>query len=149
MSKIVQSGGFILGSPNAIGPDIPFDIFTKLVEGLYSFVKSTSKNMGGKKLNEYDLVDAGLNLLGNKIKKGVLTITGSGITLTNNEIKYIMKVIKSLENRGILLIGVTCFVTVRIISRNVSSRCGYSKENLWIRSSFRLSSTYNNINNFK
>ena len=28
---------------------------------------------------------------------------GSGITLTNNEIKDIMKVIKSLKNRGILL----------------------------------------------
>ena len=28
-------------------------------------------------------------------------ITGSGITLTNNEIKDIMKVIKSLESRGI------------------------------------------------
>ena len=27
---------------------------------------------------------------------------GSGTTLTNNEIKDIMKVIKSLENRGIL-----------------------------------------------
>ena len=30
-------------------------------------------------------------------------ITGSGITLTNNEIKDIIKVIKSLEKRGILL----------------------------------------------
>ena len=29
-------------------------------------------------------------------------VTGSGITLTNSEIKEIMKVIKSLENRGIL-----------------------------------------------
>ena len=29
------------------------------------------------------------------------------ITLTNNEIKYIMKVIRSLENRGILLKGTT------------------------------------------
>ena len=32
-----------------------------------------------------------------------MSITGSGITLTNNEIKDIMKVIKYLENRGILL----------------------------------------------
>ena len=30
-------------------------------------------------------------------------ITGSGITLRKNEIKYIVKVIKSLENRRILL----------------------------------------------
>ena len=32
---------------------------------------------------------------------------GSGITLTNNEIKDIMKVIKSLENSGVLLKGTT------------------------------------------
>ena len=32
---------------------------------------------------------------------------GSGITLTNNEIKGIMNIIKSLENRGILLKGTT------------------------------------------
>ena len=36
---------------------------------------------------------------------------GSGITLTNNEIKYIMKVIKSLENRRILLKGTTSKTT--------------------------------------
>ena len=32
---------------------------------------------------------------------------GSGITLANNEIEYIIKVIQSLENRGILLRGTT------------------------------------------
>ena len=32
---------------------------------------------------------------------------GSETTLTNNEIKYIIKVIKSLENRAILLKGTT------------------------------------------
>ena len=36
---------------------------------------------------------------------------GSGITLTNNEIKDITKEIKSLENRGILLKGITRKVT--------------------------------------
>ena len=34
-------------------------------------------------------------------------IRGSGITLTNNEIKDIMKVISLLENRWILLKGAT------------------------------------------
>ena len=38
-------------------------------------------------------------------------ITGSGITLTNNEIKDIIKVIKSLENREILLKGTTTKIT--------------------------------------
>ena len=40
-----------------------------------------------------------------------LKITGSGITLTNIEIKYIIKVIRCLENRGILLKGTTKKVT--------------------------------------
>ena len=38
-------------------------------------------------------------------------ITGSGITLTNNEIKDIIKVIKSLKNRGILLKEATRKIT--------------------------------------
>ena len=47
-----------------------------------------------------------------KIKKGILSTTGSGIMkqtiiLTNNEIKHIIKVNKSLENRDILLKGST------------------------------------------
>ena len=32
---------------------------------------------------------------------------GSGLTLPNNEIKDVMRVIKSLENKGILLKGTT------------------------------------------
>ena len=38
-------------------------------------------------------------------------IPGSGITLTNNEIKDIVKVMKFLENRGILLKGTTRKIT--------------------------------------
>ena len=79
-----------------------------------------------------------------------------------------MKIIKSIENKGILLIGSTrkitnqeggfldflrslmtaglplmksvhtpltkkCFDTTRITNRNMSSRCSYSKDILWIR----------------
>ena len=94
MSKIVQSRGLILSSPNTIGSGILFDIFTKSFEGLYSFVKSTSKNESGKNLNEYDPVDTGLSLFGKTFKKGISTLIGSGITLKANEIKDIMKVIK-------------------------------------------------------
>ena len=57
--------------------------------------------MGPQKINNVFL-DAGLNLLGKKIKKVISSIAGSGITLTDNEIKDINKVIKSLDNRGIL-----------------------------------------------
>ena len=39
------------------------------------------------------------------------TIFGTGITLTNNEIKDIIKVIKSLENRGMLLKRITRKIT--------------------------------------
>ena len=40
-----------------------------------------------------------------------MVIIGSKITPTNNEIRDIMKVIKSLENRGILLKGTTRKIT--------------------------------------
>ena len=67
-------------------------------------------NIGAKK-NKDAFVDTGLSLLGKTIKKGILSIIGSGITLTNNEIKDIMKVIKSSENRGILLKKTTKKIT--------------------------------------
>ena len=54
----------------------------------------------GKKVT---FVSTGLSLKENFQKKIQKKIYGSGITLTNNEIKDIMKVIKSLENRKILL----------------------------------------------
>ena len=40
-----------------------------------------------------------------------MLIEGSGMTLTNNEIKDIMKVIKSLENKKNLLKGTTAKIT--------------------------------------
>ena len=46
-------------------------------------------------------------MIGKKIKEKFR----SGKTLTNNEIKDIMKVIKSLENRRILLKGTTAKIT--------------------------------------
>ena len=49
------------------------------------------------------LVDAGINIIGIKIKNWISLVTSSAITLINHEIKDIIKVIKSLENRGISL----------------------------------------------
>ena len=49
------------------------------------------------------LVDAGINIIGKNIKNGISLVKGSGITLTNHEIKDIIKIIKSLENKGISL----------------------------------------------
>ena len=45
------------------------------------------------------------NTINKKNKKGLSSLTGSSITLTNNEIKYKIKVIKSLENKGVFLRG--------------------------------------------
>ena len=56
--------------------------------------------------NFFDPVDAGPSLL-KKIKKYISSIKGSGTALTKNEKADIMKVIKSLENRGILSKGTT------------------------------------------
>ena len=55
------------------------------------------KNTGIKKLNDELLVNIGLNIICKKIKRQTSSITGSGITLRNNQIKDIVKVIKSLE----------------------------------------------------
>ena len=62
-------------------------------------------------MNKDILVDSGLNIIGKKIKKGISSITRSGITLEINEIKDIIKIIKSLENKGILLKGTTRKIT--------------------------------------
>ena len=58
------------------------------------------------------IVDVSKNFLPapKKISSGP-TIFGTGLTLTNNEIKDIMKVITFLENRGILLGGTTRKIT--------------------------------------
>ena len=48
-----------------------------------------------------------LVLLIKKLKKRFSSVTGSGITLTTNEIENIIKIMKHLENRGILLKGTT------------------------------------------
>ena len=46
-------------------------------------------NMDTKKVNKNNYTDAGLNMIVNKIKEKI----GSRITLINNEIKDIMKII--------------------------------------------------------
>ena len=108
MSKIVQSGRFIYSSSDTSDlPMAPIKGFFTLSDS----IAKESKNMGAKKINNDILVDIGLNLLGKKTKKGISSVKGSRITLTNNEIKDIIKVIKSLENRGFLLKGTTKKIT--------------------------------------
>ena len=103
---------------------------------------------------------------------------------TNNEIEDMIKVIKSLKNRGILLkvtttkirsqkgeflnfprplmmadlplmksaltpVAKSVLIPLGLSCRNVSSRCCYSNENLWIKLSFGLSLANNSTNNIK
>ena len=77
MSKIVQSGGVL--------HDIP--VFGYISSGLAKKETDIARNLGKHFLDKQ--ID--------RFNKEY--ITGSVITLTNNEIKDIMKVIKSLENR--------------------------------------------------
>ena len=76
---------------------------------------------------QYDiLVGTGLSLLGKKIKRRILSISGSGITLPNNEINDIIKVIRSLENRNILLKGTTHFFkAINDCWFTVNEKCTY------------------------
>ena len=92
MSKIVQSEGFIIGLLNEF---ISTDVFdpTKRLMSLVCSVAKESKNMGARKLNKDTFVDAGPNLIGKKVKKEISSITCLGITLTNNEIKDITKLL--------------------------------------------------------
>ena len=109
LSKIVQLGGFLFGLPNIIGSTVLPEI-TSLTDPIINSFLKEFKNTGTKKLNKGTLADPGLNITGKKVKKRISSITGSGITLTNNEIKD-MKAIMSLENRGILLKGTTRKIT--------------------------------------
>ena len=102
LSKMIQSGG-----------SLPFTLnenpFITASEGFLS-VLNEPKNMGAKEIED-KIVNAGLSLLGNKIKNGISSFDCAGITLTNNETKYVIKVLKTLENRGILLKRTTRKIT--------------------------------------
>ena len=89
LSKIVQLGGTFR--------DIPIfgNILSNVAKKRTDIGRNLGKNFLDKQIDKFN-------------KK---CITGLGITLTNNEIKNIMKVIKSLENRGILLKGTTRKIT--------------------------------------
>ena len=103
LPKMIQSGGLLT---DISGIRFSLDNFVNFpFKVLESFSKKLS-NINTKKYknNKNNLfMYAGFNINGKKTKEKF----GSGITLTSNEIKDIMKVIKSLENKGILLKGTT------------------------------------------
>ena len=89
MSKTVQLGGVLRDTP----------IFGNILSVVSKKGTDIAKNLGKNFLDKQ--VD--------RFNKEY--IPGSRITLTNNEIQDIIKVIKSLENRGILLKGTTRKIT--------------------------------------
>ena len=93
----MQLGGFLFGQHNLFGPPITSGK-TSLANPIINSFEKELKNTGTKTLNIDILVDTWLNIIDKKIKNGISSITVSWITLTNNEMKYIIKVIESLEN---------------------------------------------------
>ena len=93
LAKMIQSGGFMSLVPLYGSSDPPFRKTFSSAKSLTNSYAKELKNTGSKKLDENTLVDAGLSLLGKKIFKNS-SFTGSGITLTNDEIKDIIKVFK-------------------------------------------------------
>ena len=89
---MIQSRG-ILGDLIAAIPQVMFLAKTEALKK----VNNWHQNQWKKATKYY--INKGIN----KINKRFTSSKGPGVTLTNNEIKDIMKVIKSFENRGILL----------------------------------------------
>ena len=79
-SKMIQSGEFISLLHNSF-----------VSKNISEFICKRIKEYRRQKIDKNTFVDAGLSLLGKKIKKGTSSITTSGITLINNEIKDIIK----------------------------------------------------------
>ena len=83
-----------------------------MIEPSTSIVESYGKelkNKNPKDLNNQEvgdfLVGIVINVTGKTIKNKFPNLKCSGLALTSNEIKYIIKVTRSLENRGIFLKG--------------------------------------------
>ena len=109
-SKSVQLGRFLFGAPNIFDPPLIRNIKSLENPRITSFVKEF-KDASAKKINKDTFVNAGLNIISKKTKKGILSFTGSGIIITNSKIKDIIKLIESPENRGILFKGTTTKIT--------------------------------------
>ena len=109
-SKSVQLGRFLFGAPNIFDPPLIRNIKSLENPRITSFVKEF-KDTSAKKINKDTFVNAGLNIISKKTKKGILSFTGSGIITTNSKIKDIIKLIESPENRGILFKGTTTKIT--------------------------------------
>ena len=64
------------------------------MNSIKNLLEKELKNTGTKKLNDDILVNE-VNIIGKKIKNEISSIEISVITVINNEVKHIMKVIRS------------------------------------------------------
>ena len=64
------------------------------MNSIKNLLEKELKNTGTKKLNDDILVNE-VNIIGKKIKNEISLIEISVITIINNEVKHIMKVIRS------------------------------------------------------
>ena len=64
------------------------------MNSIKNLLEKELKNTGTKKLNDDILVNE-VNIIGKKIKNKISSIEISVITVINNEVKHIMKVIRS------------------------------------------------------
>ena len=93
----MQSGGIIV----SLRESLTKMIFMAGLEGAKTVVKKYAPKLAKNVAKYY--VNRGIN----KVNKEFTASESSGITLTNNLIKDIIKVINSLKNRGILMQGTT------------------------------------------
>ena len=101
LSKMMQWGLFAL-----------YAVTRPAIKGLKSMPECIDNKLKNVLKNEDKIFDT-VKTVDNFIKgiKSIKNSFGGGITLTDNEIKDIIKVIKSLENRGILLKRTTGKIT--------------------------------------
>ena len=97
---MIQSGGIISELIAAI-PQAMFLAGRDVLKKGISLARKLAPALAGKATEYY--INKEINTLNKKFPSS----KGSGITLATNETKDIIKVIKSLENRGILLKGST------------------------------------------
>ena len=99
LCKMVQLEGILM--PGDIMGSLP-----KLPKSIMNSYAKKLKNMNPKELinkgSRYIFANAAVDNLSKKLKEGIPNISGSGITLPKDDIKDIIKVISSLENRGTL-----------------------------------------------
>ena len=100
-----MQSGRVLGELIAATSGAIFLAGKKSIKNVISLVPKLTPALAGKATEYF------INNRVNELNKKFTSNKRSGITLANNETRDIMKIIKFLENRGILLKGTTRKIT--------------------------------------